>query len=192
MAVDWKFIGTLEGAGILKGYVPVSQTSNSGVTIATGVDLGQATTAEIDGWGIDDSLKAKLKPYCGLQKQAAVDFLAANPLVITPDECEQIDSVVEAEYAARVAATYNASAHMAFANLPDRAQTVIVSVAFQYGTGLAKACPKFWAAAIVQNWAGMVHELQNFGDQYTPRRLKEANYLMPILSPAAQMAPLSV
>jgi Bacterial toxin homologue of phage lysozyme, C-term len=41
MAVDWKFIGTLEGAGILKGYVPVSQTSNSGVTIATGVDLGQ-------------------------------------------------------------------------------------------------------------------------------------------------------
>src|SRR6185503_18482812 len=77
MTIDWKFIGTLEGAGILKGYVPVSKTSNSGVTIATGVDLGQASEQQIDNWAIDDSLKTKLKPYCGLKKQDAVDFLHA-------------------------------------------------------------------------------------------------------------------
>ena len=192
MAIDWKFIGTLEGAGILEGYVPVSETSQSGVTIATGVDLGQATPAEIDGWAIDEPLKAKLKPYCQLRKQAAVDFLAAHPLTVTRGECDQIDAVVEADYAAKVAATYNAHAHMAFADLPGRAQTVIVSVAFQYGTNLGTACPNFWRAAVVQDWAGVVRELENFGDAYRPRRLKEANYLRPILNPASAMAPATV
>jgi hypothetical protein len=191
MAIDWKFIGTLEGAGILTGYVPVSKTSNSGVTIATGVDLGQASEQQIDNWAIDDSLKAKLKPYCGLKKQDAVDFLHAHPLTVTQAECEQIDAVVEADYAMHVADIYDAKSSAPFASIPDRAQTVIVSVAFQYGTNLGTRCPKFWKACTTQNWAGVVSELENFGDAYTQRRMKEANYLRPVTL-TAKPKPLTV
>ena len=44
MRVNWKFIGEQEGAGVCTGYVPVAATSNSGVTIATGADLGQQSS----------------------------------------------------------------------------------------------------------------------------------------------------
>ncbi len=41
MAIDWDFISSLEGDQRLAGYVPAADVSESGVTIATGVDLGQ-------------------------------------------------------------------------------------------------------------------------------------------------------
>lgn len=187
MAINWKFIGTLEGAEVLNGYVPDPEKSQSGVTIATGVDLGQLSAAQLNSWAIDEALKAKLAPYCGRRSTAAVDYLSTHPLTITQAECEQIDAVAEADCASQVAAAYNASAHMSFADLPDRAQTVIASVAYQYGN-LKVRCPRFWAAAVVQNWASVVAELENFGDSYRSRRLKEAAYLRPILTPATATA----
>ncbi|WP_393941438.1 pesticin C-terminus-like muramidase, partial [Shewanella sp. S23-S33] len=39
--VNFGFISGLEGGPILQGYVPDPKNSNSGVTIATGFDLGQ-------------------------------------------------------------------------------------------------------------------------------------------------------
>ena len=42
--INWKFIGKLEGEGVETGYVPTDNNGKiigtSGVTIATGVDLG--------------------------------------------------------------------------------------------------------------------------------------------------------
>ena len=55
-------------------------------------------------------------------------------------------------------------------------QTVIASVAFQYGY-LAKRCPNFWRYAITQNTQAMIRELVDFGDRYTTRRWREASYL---------------
>jgi len=181
MAIDWTFIATLEGAGILKGYVPVPETSNSGVTIATGVDLGQIDARELDGWPIDAALKARLKPYCGLRKFAADDFLKAHPLTITRAECEQIDGYVHPRHASRVAALYDSKSSEPFARLPDRAQTVIVSVGFQYGD-LPSRCPNFWRQCIARNWTGVIAELRTFGDAYGPRRRKEADYLAPVVA----------
>ena len=39
--IDFNFISKLEGGRKTKGYVPDPEGSRSGVTIATGVDLGK-------------------------------------------------------------------------------------------------------------------------------------------------------
>ena len=39
--VDFKFISQLEGGRATTGHVPAAGVSSSGVTIATGFDLGQ-------------------------------------------------------------------------------------------------------------------------------------------------------
>ena len=95
MAIKWDFISDLEGGQRLRGYVPAAAVSKSGVTIATGVDLGQRSEAEIDAMAIPDGLKVKLKPYAGLKKLAAVEFLAAHPLTITKDEADALDREVK-------------------------------------------------------------------------------------------------
>jgi hypothetical protein len=184
MGVNWKFIGEQEGAGVCTGYVPVADTSNSGVTIATGVDLGQQSSAGLAGLGLSAALQDKLAPYCGLRKQAALDFLKANPLTITTDECTQIDTAVRTAHLAslmRIYDTAHPSPPTPFDRIPDLAQTVIASVAFQYGD-LPGRCPHFWSTAVRQNWSAMISELEHFGDAYGPRRLREAAYLRPVLT----------
>jgi len=181
MPVNWLFIGEQEGAGICDGYVPVANTSESGVTIATGVDLGQMSAAGLSALAISEELKDKLRPYCGLRKASAVECLAARPLRITRDECTELDRAIQAGHLAEIAAAYNA-AHPAkpFEQLPERAQTVIASVAFQYGS-LRVRCPRFWSASVRQNWRDVIGELENFGDAYGPRRRREAEYLRAVL-----------
>lgn len=181
MPVNWIFIGEQEGAGICEGYVPVANTSESGVTIGTGVDLGQMSPASLSALPISEGLKDKLRPYCGLRKAAAVDCLAGQPLSITRDECTELDRAIQAGHLAQVAAAYDAAQPpKPFAQLPERAQTVIASVAFQYGS-LRVRCPRFWAASVRQNWRDVLSELENFGDAYGPRRRREADYLRPIV-----------
>ena len=68
-----------------------------------------------------------------------------------------------------------------FDRIPDQVQTVIASVAFQYGD-LSGRCPHFWSTAIRQNWSAMINELEHFGDSYGPRRLREAAYLRLVLT----------
>lgn len=175
MAIDWAFIGEREGYS-LTGYVPEPETSESGVTIAAGVDLGQRSAAAIDAMAIPEALKAKLKPYAGLKKQAAVDYLAAHPLTVTKAEADAIEQVVRKRTVDELIANYDGASAVKFAALPDAAQTVIASVAFQYGH-LATAAPKFWGLVTKQDWPGVIKELRDFGDIYPSRRKKEAAYL---------------
>ena len=176
MAIDWDFITTLEGRS-LTGDVPNAAGSASGVTVAAGVDLGQLSAAAIDAMAIPGALKATLKPYAGLQRQAAVDFLVAHPLAITADDADALEPAVRAAIVQTLAAHYDAASAVTFAVLLDAAQTVIASVAFQYGPDLAHRAPKFWGRATLQDWPGVIAELRNFGDAYPTRRKKEAQHL---------------
>ena len=63
-----------------------------------------------------------------------------------------------------------------FAQLPAPMQTVIASVAFQYGD-LASRTPKFWAQVVARDWSSALANLRNFGDSYGTRRRKEADLL---------------
>ena len=72
---------------------------------------------------------------------------------------------------------WNASdASVSFEALAAECQTVIASVAFQYGN-LSTATPNFWRQVTAQDWSGALANLRNFGDRYKTRRAKEADLL---------------
>ena len=77
-----------EGYMYLEGYIP---TAGSGVTIATGYDLGHGPN--IFGCLNDSALKAKLTPYKGLKTRAAVanKGLHAKNLKLKLTEAMEID-----------------------------------------------------------------------------------------------------
>lgn len=186
MAIDWKFIGEKEGSS-RRGYVPDAANSQSGVTIAGGVDLGQRSAQEIQGLPISDALKMKLIPYAGYIKQEAVMALTAMPLEISDAEVAELDSAIRGPIVKTLAHLYDTAVAAkpglkTFDALPDAIQTVMVSVAFQYGANLAKRTPRFWAALCAQDWAAGARELENFGDHYPTRRLSEAKLLRSALA----------
>ena len=175
--IDWEFISELEGGQHLKGYVPEPETSQSGVTIATGVDLGQHSISDIDALDMPIALKSKLKPYVGKIKQEAVQFLISNPLEITEAEADALDKAIKQKALDALIARYDAATTgKKFKQLASGIQTVIASVAFQYGN-LAVKTPNFWKMVTEQRWQDAIAELRDFGDDYPTRRKKEAKLL---------------
>jgi hypothetical protein len=149
--IDWNLIAEFEGGVVLKGYVPDPLASKSGATVGVGVDLGQWSEADLRGLGIADDLLAHLRPYFGLRGASAVAALRVH----------------------RNGLTFDA--------LPSECQTVIVSVAFQYGD-LARRAPNFWRQISEQRWADAVANLMDFGDRYPTRRRREAAVLRSVLA----------
>ena len=174
LTIDWAFIGSLEGQSVLDGYVPDPNGSQSGVTVATGVDLGQMDKEALRALELPIALARKLAPYVGLKGAMATMALASMPLSLTPDEAATLDGAARYPDTHGLIERYGEAA---WARLPDAAQTVLASVAFQYGPGLAARCPRFWAAACKQDWPDVIAELRAFGDRYPTRRSKEADYL---------------
>ena len=90
--IDWDFIAKREG-NKLKGYVPDPTGSDSGVTIASGFDLGARGLSDLAG--LPDSIIEKLKPFLGF-KGAEADEIASN-LTITNDEAKVINDFSKKE-----------------------------------------------------------------------------------------------
>ena len=177
--IDWNFIAREEGKRILKGYVPLPGKSKSGVTIASGFDLGQHNESDLKGLKLSAALTKKLKPYLLLKKQAAVDFLKENPLTITLEEAIEIDTALKKKLVPQLKTRYLNSRYnkdkINFDDLPAQAQTVIASVSFQYGD-LDSARNTFWQAVSKQDWAEGVKILRGYKD-YLKRRGREADLL---------------
>ncbi len=174
--VNFNFISLLEGGRTTKGYVPEPEKSKSGITIGTGVDLGQMGETDLERFNLPEPIKLKLRPYLGKIKQDAVRLLHERPLQVSDDEAQEIDKAVKASSLNRVAKRYNSSSETDFDSLPDGVQTVIASVAFQYGD-LASQTPNFWRQVTSGDWQGAYKNLRNFGDAYKTRRNKEADLL---------------
>lgn len=175
-SIDFSFIAHLEGGPATKGYVPDAGNSRSGVTIATGFDLGQRKLADLQVLALQDGLLERLSPYLGLIGQEAVTKLAKLSLVISDAEAEQIDEAFKAPFINRLVARYARSGGGDFAQLPTQMQTVIASVAFQYGD-LASQTPNFWQQIVAHDWRAAHANLLNFGDRYASRRRQEAALL---------------
>jgi hypothetical protein len=178
--IDYAFISAREGGSATDGYVPASQVSKSGVTIATGFDLGQRNEADLTRLGLSVDLMAKLKPYLGKTGKDATDALSAQRLTISATEAAEIDKAVKAGEVDRLRLGYLAAidnkSKTDFFALPAEAQTVIASASFQYGDLGARA-PKFWKAVSAQDWSEAVKILRAFGDAYPTRRNLEADLL---------------
>lgn len=183
MAIDWDFISRHEGGCILTGYVPAAATSKSGVTVATGVDLGQRSSRDLQMLGLPVKLQSRLAPYCGLKGAAAARALLDLPLRLTAEEARQLDQAVARPLFDTLRKSYDAAAGAGvFDRLPDGIQTALASLAYQYGAHLQRRTPRFWSAAVARDWLACIRELEDFGDAYPTRRRTEAALMRRTLS----------
>lgn len=196
--VDFGFIGKLEGGQWLNGYVPNPAGSQSGVTIATGFDLGARNANDLQNLGLPVALVNKLSRYCNKTRFIAKEYLTKNPLTITKEDADRIDTASKKSAFDTLVARYNKAIPRTsqlphFEQLPGEAQTVIASVAFQYGD-LATRTPKFWKTVTEQRWQAAINELRNFNDAYGSRRGQEADLLSKVLNsrqtPASNTRPV--
>ena len=177
--VDFDFI--MEQEGFKKtAYVPRDKkdkskaAENSGVTIASGFDLGQRNIGDLKG--LSTNLINKLTPYLGLKKQDAIDAVKANPLTITLAEANDINAFAKKTELDRLIKRWDSTSNIKWDNLTKEQATAVASVGFQYGN-LAKKTPRFWGFATNGDWDNVSKELRNFKDDYKSRRKREANYL---------------
>ncbi|MGM5657168.1 hypothetical protein K2185_30460, partial [Klebsiella sp. K5-312] len=84
--VKYDFIQEKEGFST-SGYVPKGSDGNpdgnSGVTVGSGVDLGNRTSSSMINDGIDRTFAESLNAYFGLKGQDAQNQLNSNPLNLT-------------------------------------------------------------------------------------------------------------
>ncbi|MCY7296510.1 pesticin C-terminus-like muramidase [Alteromonas sp. a30] len=174
--IDFSFIQALEG-NTCEGYVPDVNNSQSGVTIGCGFDIGARSKDELCA-AFPDELATKLVPYAGLKNHDAVAQLQVAPLHLSEDEVTQINRHSKHHAVQRLQAQWNAceDAYIPFEALPDVCQTVVASVAFQYGTLLTRT-PNFWRQVTRGDWRSALNNLRRFGDRYSTRRNKEADLL---------------
>lgn len=186
-AVDMAFIAGFEGLCAKRGYVPDIQNSRSGVTIGTGFDIGQRNEKDLQklkeqqSFPLPEHICALLRPYLGLIREDALNELHALPLVLTEQEARTLDDAYAEYFITHLMMAYNAVANRKFDALPAPMQTVIASVAFQYGD-LSRRTPHFWEQVTAQDWGAAASNLEHFGDRYATRRVKEAALLRSALS----------
>lgn len=172
--IDNNFIDEMEGVD-LKGSVPLPKTTQSGVTIASGFDLGQMPVQEFNTLPISSNLKAKLRPYVGLRRFQAVDFLRSHPLTINLSECHELDRIAANKILRPLVKSYNKSSKVSFLDLPPQAQTALFSFAYQYGPWFMDkgSARELWHYYVSQNWSAVSKTLRN-QRMYASRRREEA------------------
>ncbi len=177
-----------------KAYVPKKDgkvLGVSGVTIASGVDLGQQSEATLASYGLPEDLTAKLRPYLGLKKEAALAKLGDTPLSLSRQEAELLNDKVKAVYIKQIADRFDRdSKGPKWADIPEEWRTVITSVGFQYGVSFKNA-PGFWKQVTEGRWADAHANLTDFGDIYKNRRNKEAKLVAPLKTWDRQPKPLN-
>ena len=187
---DSDYLEKKEGARKLKGYVPTYKSGKvvgkSGVTVASGFDLGQHDDRELRAMGFFPGLRDRLRPYMTkkLQGQAALNFVKENPVSITNEEARMIDRRAQTHKYDRIAGLYNAATARnygpgapRFEDLPSRTQTAIIGLSYQHGHNLAVATPDYWGQITSGQWQAAQDNLWNFGDAFETRRREEAELL---------------
>lgn len=189
----------VEGPCVTRGYIPANPRnfygdSNqnpakykaigaSGVTIATGCDLGQTDCPSLRGYGVPEDLVTILMPYIGRRKSNAIQMLRQKPLVISRDAAELLDLCVHNGYLDRyVRPAYEKYSRFPFDNLPNQAQAVVFSVCFQKGCGgVRRDWPKLWSYLVSRNWKAASNELLYGFKTYKLRRSIEGTLLKEII-----------
>lgn len=168
--IDWDFILSKEGFKT-SGYVPDAENSNSGVTIASGFDLGQKNESDLQG--LPDDIVSVLKPYLGVKGVAASEI--ASDLNVSEDQARVINEFAKSKELVGLKNKWQEKTGKSFDELPMNEATVIASVAFQYGD-LSSRTPNFWNQVTSGDWDSAVANLNDFGDRYSTRRRSEAQY----------------
>jgi len=174
--IDFDFILKQEGFKT-EGYVPEATRSKSGVTIASGFDLGARN--ENDLKGLPQDIIDTLKPYLGVKGTEAENI--AGALSITEEQGKIINEFAKKQAVKNLKTKWEETTKTSFDKLPKEKATVLASVAFQYGD-LESQTPNFWRQTTNNQWMEAYNNLLNFGDIYKSRREREAEYLKAALN----------
>ena len=174
--IDFGFIGEQEGYRSSM-YVPADKGKvydSSGPTVGTGVDIGQRNVAGLKG--LPQNLIDKLTPYTGKKGQKALDYVNDNPLTLSESEVATLNTWAKKQETESLIKLWERDSDTAWDDLTKEQATSVASVMYQYGSKKVRT-PAFWKAATSGDWDKVEAELRNFGDKYSPRRVREANYL---------------
>lgn len=185
--ISWIQQDGIEGTHTSLG-VPAANKSKSGATIASGFDIGQHSTKQIeDYFGEGTTLTEKLLPFVGLKGTAAENKIKELKTTFTKDELNLINDTIYPDKINKVINRFNDNSEVKFDKLPLEFQTVIASVGFQYGNMKYPKDHKdskkagedfnFYKYITEGNWGKAIEELKNFGDDYQPRHTKEAKLM---------------
>lgn len=188
-----------EGKQVTKGYIPCDLTTGktanyygganperyipmgvSGVTIGTGVDLGQTDEPTLRRIGVSDKTIDAVRFYLQKTKIKAVYALHEKPLTITPEMAEELDACMHNQHIEITRKRYNRDAgEGAFEELPWQAQAVITSIIYQRGPGSIKKFENTWNAFVRKDWKDASARLQNSSlwKGYQSRRREEGKIL---------------
>jgi GH24 family phage-related lysozyme (muramidase) len=175
--IDTVFLGQQEGAAKTKAYVPKKNgkpLDSSGVTIGTGVDLG-SKDKNYFRYLDDADLVAKLEPYFGKKKDAAVNTLKETPLTLTAEEVKKLDAYVKKMEFRTLKNKWNQNSSVKWEDLPSGKATAVASVYYQYGPAMFKH--NFWKQTTGGQWQQAYSNLMSYGDKYSSRRKREAAVL---------------
>ena len=174
--IDWDFILEQEGFETT-GHVPDAKKSNSGVTIASGFDLGARKLSDLKG--LPKDIIKLLEPFLGLRGIKAEK--RAGDLKVSKNQAKIINAFAKRTELAKLKTRWKKATGTSLDKLPKEQATVLASVAFQYGN-LESKTPDFWRQTTSGDWAAAHKNLKNFRDNYHPRRKREAKYLAPSLA----------
>lgn len=180
--VDWGFIEEAEGRRLV-GYVPTRfglPIGQSGVTIATGFDIGQRGLYELRSLGLPGYLCEKFAPYCLKRRWDALRVLKARPLRVSDSEASLIDRAVRSQIVNRVAEVFEEDTKRSFLELSPEWQTVVASLAYNLGPNLRVKYPTLWAAICLGDTEWLLRQLRTWTTNVPgikARRMAEARLL---------------
>lgn len=201
--IDWDFLDKQEGVDYVNGYVPVDKHGNvierSGVTIATGVDIGQMSENDLykllweqPGELTRDEVGAlyeKLVPYTNKTRDEALEYLKGRSLTINRREAKFLSRAAKAKTLRELWAHWNTHSDVEFGDLPEGVRTVLVSLAYNLGSNLPKYYPNTWKVFIdgakKDDWDIAIDWLSDFPAKSAAlkaRRKREAEYLVSSLA----------
>ncbi len=193
----FEFLGEVEGRAYTTGYVPTYSNGVvagvSGVTIGTGVDLGQQDREGLLRMGVPGPIVSRLERYLGLRKDAAVEALKNSKLTLTPEEVKALDTAVFGQYLKGIEKLYNGGRPVKpFADLPREAQAAMLSLYYQRGEGYIRKATELWQYFLNGEWGKAADWLcnpDNAGD-YFHRREREGNLVRSIPQEPPQVQPV--
>jgi hypothetical protein len=193
--INFDKLADFEGGQQLQGYIPGHTigvkhdgdkvAGKSGVTIATGFDIGQ--------WSISDlsqrlSLSMALKKYerfCNKRKQAAIDELEkCGGLYVEKIEADETDMKIQRFHLIAAMASWDEDPKPfeKFTELTSAQQTVILSRTYHQGIGMpdTTVAQDFYSAAQKGDWIAAEKALRNYNvlpNWYKTRVHQEADLL---------------
>jgi ribosome-binding protein aMBF1 (putative translation factor) len=194
--INFDKLADFEGGQQLQGYIPDHTlgvkhdddkvAGKSGVTIATGFDIGQWSISDLSQkLSLSMALVKKYERFCNKQKQAAIDELEkSGGLFVEKIEADETDMRIQRFHLIAAMARWDddPKPFEKFIELTSAQQTVILSRTYHQGIGMpdTSVAQDFYSAAQKGDWITAEKALRNYNVQpngYKTRVHQEADLL---------------